>query len=221
MATPEDMLGFPAAASVVAPTVDDVPAFSSPIDDEFSGLSFDANKWAWLNQGAATAVLRNGVLILEAPASATRSIRSILQTMPAGDFTVTARVRMSAAVAVTAQAAGIVVRNSGGAKLLVWELTYDSFLRLYVQRLTNSTTFSATLGSASSITTQPVYMRVKRVGTNLTFQHSFSGVDWWDYVTEAEATFLAAAVDQVGLFADSQSSTIVRNICDWFRVTRP
>jgi hypothetical protein len=116
------------------------------------------------------------------------------------------------------------VKNSGGNQLIVWSFNYDSFLRAYAQRLTNVTTFSATLGAASGFSQADfrIYLRVKRVSSLLTLSYSWDGISFWDYVTETETTFLPGVVDRVGLFADSQNSgQIVRNTCEWFRVTQP
>lgn len=193
------------------------------MDDEFNGSSLDV-KWTWVNQGGATATLSSkGALVLEAPASASRNIRAIYQTMPSGDFTVTARIRLNVMLAATGEHVGLAVKNSGGNQLLVWSFNFDSFLRAYVQRLSDVNTFSATLGSAAGFSQADfrIYLRVKRVGSLLTFSYSWDGIDFWDYTTETETTFLPGVVNRVGLFADSQSSTIVRNTCEWFRVTQP
>lgn len=217
----EDMMGFPAAAPTVIASIDDPPAPANVMDDEFNGPRLDA-RWSWLNQGAATATLSNGSLILEAPASASRNIRAILQTVPAGDFTVMARMRNHTADLTTSQHVGLIVKNSGGNQILVFCFCFDADSKIYVQRDTSVTAFSATLGGAGVVCREGrIYQKITRVGTLLTFWFSYTGIDWWSYVTETETTFLPGAVNQVGLFADSISNKIVRNVCEWFRVTRP
>jgi hypothetical protein len=217
------------------------PIAAQPSNDEFEGASLDttgnrfsgATPWAWLNQGTATATLAQGSLVLQAPLSATLNIRAIIQSVVTSPWTYQAK--MGLVNANTLGYGGFILYNSGTGKAIIFVQQgingANTEGTLAVYRMTNVTTFSATVATVASmfnptnefseLPTSP-YWRIDYNGTTFTFSISSTGVDgtWVQVTTEALATFLGA-ITHIGLCADPDSNAgpAVALVCDWFRRT--
>jgi len=88
------------------------------------------------------------------------------------------------------------------------------------QRHTNTTTFSATIGTNRSVDNRgPVWFRITDNGTNNIFEYSFDGIFWITHLTEARATYLTAT--HVGIISSSfapaaDSGMVVIGNCDYY-----
>lgn len=117
---------------------------------------------------------------------------------PATPFTYYLRMTTHQTFAVNVQF-GLVLRNSTSGKCIVFGYNNDNALN--VQEWTNTTTFSSTITTKSSLPSfflRPLWLRVTSDGTTLTFYFSSNGIDWTLHTTRTIATFLGS-IDRVGL----------------------
>lgn len=196
-------------------------------DDEFEGTSLDG-KWSWVNQGSSSVAFPGGgVMVATAAHSVTDSHRLLTQTAPSGDFTAIARVS-AAFLASAYRGAGLCVRKSSDGKIVHWVIeTNGTDIYLSAQRWTNATTFSAGISSFNLSTsgrlTGPIWLRLRKNGTNLELSWSIDGAAWSPVlVTEAIATFLSS-FDEFGLiFFANAGTAIAQDSAFWlFHTTEP
>ena len=198
---------------------DTPPAVANAWDDEFAGGSIDA-AWTWLNQGAATAALVSGNLLLTAPVLGTPSLRILAKPKPStGAWSVTAAVSLLpiAGGTVAGNKAGIALRNSTtGAMVGIYFLTQN---KVEVSRITNPTTITLNAFDVYYLLNSKGYLRISSDGgTNISFSVSYDGIVWDMVYTESVAVFLGS-LDQVCLLADSCGASIGRGLFGWIRRT--
>jgi len=207
-----------------APGPDDVPASPNALDDEFNDDGAIDGKWSWVNQGAGTAINRQGHLVLTAPASGagTSDWHIIQQAIAAGDFDVTVKLAPGFAAANYLTIALIVSSSIGELVLIMLGFggsPVAEHYQLYKGKYTNPTTFVSSVLLRNNMV-GPAYLRASRVGANLNFYFSHDGVVWILLVTEAETAFLTGGVSNVGLGANGQHATEAAVLsADYFRVS--
>lgn len=229
-----DGSGVPAKA--VPLSVDNFPSSPNAADDEFEyGIGLDttgarrsgATPWTWRNQGAATAVVTNGVLLLKAPASTTTNLRIIEQPC-SGSWEYTAKLRSSNLLPATQFAAAkLIASNSANGRSFEFGREIDS---AGVNRLNGILRASVTLYNSTPITsinftsetnsnaTDFMYFRYISNGTTITAQFSYEGNIWITAGAITIATYLLA-VDRIGLLVNNENNSDHTNIIDWFRKT--
>lgn len=180
------------------------PAMSSPYDDEFEGTSLDP-KWVWQNQGTASATVAEGHLALISANNfgVSNSQRQLLQTAPAGPWTIVTHLKHLGWVSF--HDSGLYLRASGGAGVNFGIITDSSSFvqKLIVRRMTGDTTESGStvLGVAPQ---GDIYLRIRNDATNLFYDFSFDGRVWSQARTETIASGISNiarfgfAVDSIG-----------------------
>lgn len=209
--------GFPAPL-----TVDTPPSVPNAIDDEFEDAALDS-KWAWRNQGGATADLVGGCLLLTAPASAgATNVRGLEQAI-SGTFKVRMKIRQNVASTNYATTAIYVANNSNG-RIAALGFNYTSGNRIEGLDLTNATTFHASL-TGGAITyideTRPnaiafMYFEIEVTSTHIIARYSYNGFYFIQAYSVTIASYLGA-VDRIGISANSENSSPAVSIVDWFR----
>lgn len=211
------------------------PAAPNNPDDEFEfGSAIDlvgdrrqnSVPWSWSNQGAATAVLTDGNLVLTAPASTTYDMRIVEQPTSGSTYKYRTKLTDIISDSVDFGYAGMVVRNAAN----------DEFLSLHVRASTSgyrlevcrwiavdsvwSTQFASddypTLGRSVH---SSIWFEIENDGTKLYFRYSNSGVDGTFINMYNELISLRLAdVSNIGLFVNGKNSSPVIGIFDLFRL---
>lgn len=175
------------------------PAFTTPDNTQFS----------WVNQGGASVTVNaNGGIFLNAPASASNSIRARVKSLPGGNYTLIVAF-YPALVAQNNVNCGICLQESSSGKLINYSVFSDQTFTdngFVKQNFTNSTTFSAsTIISAVMAGTGLVFMKLDDNGTNRTWSFSRDGYNYIQLHQETRTTFLTA--DKAGFFCNTQASS--------------
>ena len=201
-----------ASFSPIAPPL----AGSNVADDEWTESALDtggtrfssATAWAWNNQGSATATIGNGRCILKDPANGSTSIRMIEQALPAGTWAYVVPFLGLQGVYTNFMAAGLALRESGSSKYEILETAVSGGPNLFVNRFTDSSTFSATAYS-TGFYYGPIFYKIEYDGTNLIYSLSFDGStgSFAPIESHAKAAFFSTAPDKIGLTCWSNGSS--------------
>lgn len=239
-------------SSTVNITPDTHPSSPNAADDEFEyGSSIDtaglraggATAWAWVNQGAATAVVSGGSLVLAQGAQSTSdNLRCVMQPVSGSTWRFRAKVtlfgqRASADSSATAGIifAGLCARNSTSGKLLSVHILSNAADtkpgRIEANRWTNVTTYSATYAATKDIfrgdywnprALVTLYLEIEQTSTQFLTRWSDSGVDGTFIPLTAEnlSTHISS-IDEVGIFhANTLNQTHTpksATVVDWWR----
>lgn len=161
------------------------------MDDEFndgSGMSGSVNgldpKWAWRNQSTSAITFPNkGVAKLAVPAASSGNFRLLEQAVAAGNFEFVVFFSLQAVLADLVQGGLCVIDRTNG-DFYVLQLNAGSTGTLVngtsitVARWTNVTTFDTNL-AAFAFGPTGIWMRIKRVGSTLSFSYSTDGQGGW------------------------------------------
>lgn len=220
----------PAAATLpnwVTNNPDTPPISANAMDDEFTANSLDA-KWAWVNQGSATVSFTNSLANFAINTIGSRSIRMITQPVPAGnwefvtkctpvwipDSTTSGTTNGGYAIAYTA--CGLTLRNSSSSNLTAFYITFDSYLRAYIQRMPNNTGFTSTNYFYNALKPQQWYwLKIKKTSTKYQFSISLDGSIYFQFGEETVGAYITA--DQIGFCMDALSGTAFNFTVDYFR----
>ena len=197
---------------------DTPPASPNAKDDEFDDTSLDG-KWSWVNQGTATWTEADGYGVMTMPSNSD-NVRLLVQTVPAGDFVVTAKLR-NAAIPANYTTIGLCVYNSAnGYRILLGHKTVTSNYRNQVVRWKGDTTYDSDKYNLGTIGDCARYYRIRLVTTTLYFEVSTDGQVWTPLYSETIATFLNA-ITHIGLGSHRANTdgVVYSGRCDWFRVT--
>lgn len=171
---------------------DKAPVSPSSLDDEFSTSSTALeSKWAWKVNWASWSTLDVNTTVplqLYLKRGGTSPFMAVLQSLPAGDFTIVGKFRVNPAA--NYYGVGIVVSStpaSGAGVQNLVGLRYDSQLYRGVEAWTNFTTQGTVNNYATHTPRTPIWVRVRRTGTTYYAAWSVDGI-WWD-----EATFAPGA----------------------------
>lgn len=190
--------------------VDSPPASPHAKDDEFNDSSIDS-KWSWANQGSATAS-ESGTRISITPAGDAYH-RCLVQTVPSGNWQVTAKVHWGGDF-VSDSYAGIVVLPStdGGVEALnIGKDSNASPSKLRGERWSSYTSWGAERCLISFGGTW-AYLRIKWDGTNLTYYASSDGVSFAKLINAFAPSITPG---RVGISTRGLASP---SYFDWFRV---
>jgi hypothetical protein len=205
---------------------DQPPASPSAYDDEFDDGTI-SSAWAWRNQGSCTIAEASGRQQLYAPSAAGNSLHIREIAAPSGDFTATLKLGGGGNIAAGVLRYGLCVINNTNGKIVMGSHVFGGASQLgRLQRWTNPTTFStdlvlATYGTDIAIPTW--YARIRIAGTTISYHVSYDGISFFQYGTEAIASFIGtvrADVDRVGFFLANEGSGQDAYLnAHWLRVT--
>lgn len=218
-------------------TPDTHPSTANPADDEFEvGSSIDtagtrfggATAWTAFSLSTGSTKVRQGSLVFLPALTAGRNCGGYTHPV-SGSWGYT--VKFTNAVNAGNTLLGMFVATASGATGPILLFGFNG-TTLVVQRLTNSSTFSANqLATVNAITSELTsvaaqyrwyYLRVTYDGTNLQFFISASGIEdtFVQVYTETSAAFLGAPAF-IGIGGDGETAATPQplGIYDWFRKT--
>jgi hypothetical protein len=181
-----------------------------------------ATPWAWLNQGAATAVQQNGSLIMTPDSGTPRG--NFLQ-QPVSGSTWAIQCQVASYNNSSADGGGLFVRDSVSGQLIVFQSYYASgFL---IQELNSPISAASNIyfaGPALPVLgtdVYPLFLQITFDGTTLSWNYSLSGLPgtFRVFATQAAATFLGVAPTHWGVHAGAVGSSAARIIFDQFEQT--
>lgn len=236
------------AANVTADTHPSSPAAANDefeygtVIDTAGSRSGGAVAWSWVNQGAATAAVSNGSLVLTQGAQSTSdNLRCVMQSVSGSTWKYRAKVTLFGQRATSNGAtagiifAGIAVRNSSSEKMLTAHMLSNCADaapgRVEANRWTSATAYSATYSATTDVfrganynlrAAVTLYFEVEQTATQIIFSWSDTGIPgtYKPLTAEPLATFITS-VDQVGIFhANTLNATHTpptATIVDWWR----
>lgn len=215
-------------------SADSTPAAPNAMDDEFDvGASIDltgarrsgATAWAWVNQGAATALQGQGHVVINAPASAGANLRGIEQPISGTAWRV--RAKLSAWFGPSGQdfLIGMFVRNSANSRLFSFQKRTDPAPKLSSIRWTTPTSGVTTVQTVDAFSPTPsrnsrvpMYLELELAAGVLTLRYSDTGVNgtFEDFGTELVSSHLLA-ISHIGLYSYAPPPAGAWGCWDWFR----
>jgi len=167
---------------------DALPAIPSAQDDHFEAGSLDV-KWTEWDLGVAnlTVSVEDTFLKFVHPTEAADAQRGVYQTLPAGDFTIAAKVAPNASGAAPSEtghglclfedatsATGDIVVLKNQFRQSGWNFTH-----IYIQKYSDFDSLSIPYFNDEVHQDTTCYLRIRRSGTTLYFEHSSDGVSWY------------------------------------------
>ncbi len=201
--------------------IDEPPVIPHDKDDEFNDTSLNA-KWSWVNQGAATWSESNGYGKMILPSVTGDNMRVLVQSKPAGDFTMTMKLQKLFTPWNNYFNAGLVMRDSTSGRLIMWGLCKRStFEGAHYMKFSSPTVFSSEpfLRAFSEFK----YLRCRFVGITVYADFSYDGSNWIQHYSETITSFLTG-FDQIGIGMFRNNNDGISSYFtqfDWFRVTQP
>ena len=203
---------------------DKPPSVSSSYDDEFEDVTLDA-KWVQTNWGASTSAWTTaGSLIIRDPGSANPAVRILAQTLvTSSTWNITAKVSGNLKT-IAFQQVGIVVRNNTTGRMMSYTFNTNNTDRLlYINKWNSYGSYNADVldGAATNNSgIAPVYLRIQRDSTNISFWASSDGISWNQIFSETRTTFIESTnvIDRIGLMLNVQNTTLTaQGSYAWFR----
>ncbi len=186
------------------------PASPTTQNDEFNDGSLDV-KWSEFDPNSVLTVSESSTYNLVSLTQATRAgsnITGIYQTIPAGDFTIWARVSML-----------VQRRNYFLTGLALWEnpadtsksittigLTSNASATLFeIIHWTNHNTFNSAVLTINIDLQTHAYLRVRRASTSYFAAYSTDGISWWEFGGDIGPL---ATPTKFGVFTDNEAMTV-------------
>ncbi len=161
------------------------PVTSSALDDEFDDESFDTSLWTEFDPATRITISETEQGAKIAHSSAGSGLGGFYQDIPAGDFTIVARVSLShvreteAAVAIGLweDAAGNPTTSDVYLLQMRWTATVRGVLITHMNDYTSWNSNDVVIDDTVATETF-IYLRVRRTGTTYKFDRSLDGVGW-------------------------------------------
>jgi hypothetical protein len=172
-----------------------------------------------VNQGTATYTEDRGVGSLVQPSNTSKN-SLIVRSAPSAPFTVTAKIAVTALLD-NYHRGGLALRESASGKLLLHQAATEA--NGDIEAWAGPTTYTSSITSNGPIRDPGwIYQRfVVHAVTNVDVQLSRDGVNWVTLISgyNLSSSLSWSSVDQVGLFAQLQSSSSPTAVgCSWLRV---
>lgn len=184
-----------------------------PINGDFS----------WVNQLSATVTTTYGGVFLNCPGTTSGQNMVIRKkTAPSTPYTIEVMI-LPSLFAKTDLGYGILFRESGTSKLVsLFFQTYNTApsLQMFIGKHNNDTSYNSNGTTAVNLGEFPRWLRMGNDGTNISFDFSPDGRNWWNFYTVAKNDFFTTGPDEVGFFAyPSNNSTpnypVTFNLIHW------
>jgi hypothetical protein len=174
--------GYAATSVLVA---DNPPATAQSINDEFDDASIDA-KWSNVYAGIAPTWTEraDGMLYLSMAAEGGWNLKSLLQSVPSGDWAVTCMLGPYTAPNQNYVKPGLLILAEGGATqgVYLFGRMWPASMSIRVERLNSFTSFNGvpnSNGTATSLGVNwPLYLRITKASTTYSFEVSGDGTTW-------------------------------------------
>jgi hypothetical protein len=219
--------------SVANPTayfgMDAQPPIPGALDDEFNGSSLNTSRWAWFNQGGATATLGNSLLTLQDTPSMGSDVRGIYQNVPNHPWTVVTKVVAMDMVSYSnyAQVGLFLMDNSG--KVTTCALSVRSPTPTFgfeFSNWNNATSWSSYATPAGVVgilpsVTFPLWFKLQDDGTNITCSFSRTGALYFPMGQMSRTAWMSSGPTGVGLLIGSNvSNSVVNGTYEYLRQTQ-
>lgn len=202
-----------------APTTPSGPTVAAS-SDEFNGAALDP-KWAWINQGAATANVADGVLTMVGPAIPSDSLSMLLQPVPGGNFTMSTSAVFSAAHTDFPQA-GMVLYNSANGKCMTFMLIYhDGQIKPSMDAWSSDTQYVTVVGGFGGPMPSADLKLIVNGDTIQSFYAAIGADNSIVFQTGSVNGIMGGGITHVGLFVNGTGQEVVTMEFDYFRVTVP
>lgn len=194
----------------------DVPPVSPSIyDDEFAG-SILASKWNTLRAANGLVEFINGNIVLSTQLSSENGI-AIVQTLPTGDFTVTAKLNEFVGTGDATNTSLILSSNNTDITSLVrFGMSTETNNYCVIQQWNNLSAWSSDIYKSFTTFMRSGYLRVNRTANVYTFYVSVNGYKWIKVFSGS----LAITPTYFGLMSGSKNNYISEGTFDWIRVTQ-
>ena len=205
---------------------DSPPPSPHAMDDEFNGTVLDP-KWSPFNTTGTSIDLTSfpSHVIFTAPAFNGDKLRMIQQSIPAGAFTMTAKVAI-ARRGINYSAVGLFIRDSATNRVVTmyWDFNATVFTMggtgVNLEYFTSHTVYNSRLGG-TEFAGNHVYLRWVDDGVNFNWYLSADGRGWCHVISAGRTAWLANP-NKVGLsWAVNNPNFDIQASVDWFRVTEP
>lgn len=177
--------------------------------------------WTWVNQGSSTATDdAGGGIFLSTPGNAGFSISALVRTAPSTPYVLTAAFTFHH-LATNSQGAGLVLRDSSGARAIFFSVgTSSGNPALVVSQCTNVTTFSTNSFSATGsafflMLGGMIFLRISDNGTTRTYEISPDLQHWMTVLSETHTTWLTANQVGIGVNSNGSSRVTAMNLLHW------
>ena len=183
------------------------------------------SNFTWANQGSTTASDQNGTIIMDLPAASGENGRLLYRAAPSPTYSVIAAFQHVGLIETSAyNQFGIVLRQSTTGKYYAHAFSSDNGtnpLKHVINKFAGPTSSSSGTLLNFSFTQRLspyVWLKVSDDNTNLKFFVSGDGMDWIQTGSEARGTFLTTSggvtgPDQVGFYANNNSSSLFHSLC--------
>lgn len=178
-------------------------------DDDFnetgsSSLTLDP-RWVKANFGTSTVALSGGYFSLNSTQAA-NVLRVLHQTVPAAPYTFTSQVCM---VVAATNSSGGGLELDDGTKYTHMNYAYNNgAFSIYVNKWTNTTTFSSTQVVQTVMPSTCIYLRVANDNTNVIYSWSPDGTIWTQLFSEAKGAFFTTAPTNVGYALEDAGANV-------------
>lgn len=162
------------------------------------------SNFTWVNQGSATAVDRDGI-VMQTPDSSGDQLRMLVASTPGSSYTFRTTVRGYVGTS-NFYGFGIVVRDSASGKVITYMTKQDNSITADRWNSSSSylnavTALSSNLGSDRM---SELHLGIQRDATNRLYQFSVNGYDWVTLISTANTDHITE--DQVGLLVFTNRS---------------
>ena len=161
--------------------------------------------FTFLNQGGATAIDRDGRIVLQTPPDAGTQVRGLYQAAPTPPYSIFIAFSTVTRREDFAQVGLVFRENSSGELMGLYRHATDL---IEVAKHDNATTFNSSALSSfawqwgNSVT----WMRLEDNNTDLKFHVSPNGIDWYEVFSEGRTVFMAGGPDQIGFFTNPSTA---------------
>lgn len=208
--------------AAISTEVDWPPSSANAMDDEFaSGSSVNLSLWTWLQQGTATAAVKNSCLNLAVPTNSGDTPRMLYQTLPTAPWTFLAKVAVSVSATSNYFETGLGLYDSANGKVQTFGPAWDGSAHMssWVGSLTTGLAWAnETVWTFLGNCTGWAYLQLACVGTTITFSVSYDGVAFTT-IYSGSLTANLTSPSKVGLIFNNNGSRTGNLVCDFFRRT--
>lgn len=214
------LVGNSSAATGIG--VDSPPLSADARNDEFTGTELSSG-WTWINQGAATATVSSGrVLLFRGNTGGSNNLGLLHKPVTESEFSITAKLKHFSTLT-NPTASGIFIGNPQGA-IIIFVVGYPSFTRkIEINRLSSPFNYVNTIANPSVFSISPLtrtisyYAQIKLTSGVLRFSVSLDGRDFdSEIIAQEQLSNFLGQIDKAGFVLQSVNGDSWLS-CEWFR----
>lgn len=174
------------------------------IYDLATGGHAEVADFVWLNQGGATAIDRDGRIVMQVPNDVGTQIRGLFQSVPSTPYSIVLTFSMVTQREAAAQV-GLTFRESSTGKMMgIYRHANDTLevIKHDSAILVNTSVVAAAWQFGNSVT----WFRIEDDGTDLKFYVSPNGQDWLEFASEGRTVFMAGGPDEIGFVGNPEAA---------------